>query len=86
MVPIALDGVSQIPSLSSGWPAWIPIRESTPLLRVITGFLFGAGTGWYMFPLMEESLKDTRVLLTRKIAILKKIEKQESLEHYENRS
>ncbi len=86
MVPIALDGVSQIPSLSSGWPAWMPVRESTPLLRVITGVLFGAGTGWYMFPLMEESLKETRVLLTRKMAIIKKIENQEFLDPHENRS
>jgi uncharacterized membrane protein len=73
VMPIAIDGFSQIPGLSSGWPVWLPIRESTPLLRVITGVFFGAGTGWYMFPLMEESMRETRILLTRKKAILLKL-------------
>ncbi len=73
LIPIALDGFSQIPSLSDGWPAWVPIRESTPLIRVITGTLFGAGTGWFMYPLMEESMKETRITLHRKFAIIKKI-------------
>lgn len=86
MLPIALDGVSQIPSLSNGWPAWMPVRESTPFLRVLTGFLFGAGTGWYMFPLMEENLKETRVLLTRKLAIIKKIDNQKMLASHENQN
>jgi uncharacterized membrane protein len=73
LIPIALDGVSQIPSLSEGWPAWVPMRESTPFLRVLTGALFGAGTGWFMYPLMEESMKETRITLHRKFAIIKKI-------------
>jgi uncharacterized membrane protein len=59
LIPIGIDGFSQIPGLSSGWPSWVPIRESTPFLRVFTGTLFGGMTGWYMFPLMEESMKDT---------------------------
>ena len=59
LIPIGLDGFSQIPGLSSGWPSWFPIRESTPLLRSITGFLFGGMTGLYMFPLMEESMAET---------------------------
>jgi uncharacterized membrane protein len=72
LLPIAIDGFSQIPGLSSGWPSWLPIRESTPFLRVLTGSLFGFGTAWYIFPLMEESMKDTRLILGRKIAIINK--------------
>ena len=73
LIPIALDGFTQIPSLSAGWPAWIPIRESTPFLRVLTGSLFGIGTGWFMYPMMEESMKETRITLHRKFAIINKI-------------
>jgi uncharacterized membrane protein len=73
LIPIALDGFSQIPSLSTGWPAWVPIRESTPFLRILTGTLFGAGTGWFMYPMMEESMKETRITLHRKFAIINKI-------------
>lgn len=73
LIPIAIDGFTQIPSLSTGWPAWVPIRESTPFLRVLTGTLFGAGTGWFMYPMMEESMKETRITLHRKFAIINKI-------------
>jgi len=76
LIPIGLDGASQIPSLSAGWPAWMPIRESTPLLRVLTGTLFGTFTGWYMYPMMEESMKETRITLHRKITMLKKLAKE----------
>ncbi len=73
LIPIGLDGVSQIPSLSSGWPVWMPIRESTPFLRLLTGTLFGIGTGWFMYPMMEEGMKETRITLHRKFAIINKI-------------
>jgi uncharacterized membrane protein len=80
LIPIGIDGASQIPSLSIGWPTWLPIRESTPLLRTITGALFGLGTGWYVFPIMEESMIETRVSLARKLAIKKKFEQQKQVE------
>jgi len=73
LIPIGLDGVSQIPSLSGGWPDWVPVRESTPFWRLLTGSLFGVGTGWFMYPMMEESMKETRITLHRKFAIIKKI-------------
>ncbi len=71
ILPIGLDGVSQIPSLLA-FPlfSWLPIRESTPLLRTITGFLFGFATGWYGFPIIESSMRETRLLMARKIAII----------------
>ncbi len=84
LVPIAIDGVSQIPSLSTNWPAWVPIRESTPFLRILTGTLFGAGTGWYMYPMMEESMKETRITLHQKFAIIKKLQQAKTLVNDEN--
>jgi uncharacterized membrane protein len=71
IIPIGIDGFSQIPSLLSvQMPAWIPIRESTPFLRTLTGFLFGFTTAWYGFPYIEESMRDTRRLLSQKIAVV----------------
>jgi uncharacterized membrane protein len=72
VVPIAIDGGSQLPALAEGWPAWMPIRESTPFLRTITGALFGIGTAWYVFPLMEENMKEPRFSLERKLNISKR--------------
>ena len=73
LVPIGLDGFSQ---LFSQIPiafiqAYLPYRESTPFLRVFTGFLFGFSTAWFMFPLIEETMVDTRRLLSKKFASLK---------------
>jgi uncharacterized membrane protein len=72
--PIGLDGFSQLFSQipSAFIQSILPYRESTPLLRVLTGFLFGLTTAWFMFPLIEESMADTRRLLAKKFAILKK--------------
>ena len=74
IVPIGLDGFSQ---LFSQFPnafiqSILPYRESTPFLRVLTGFLFGITTAWFMFPLIEESMSDTRRLLAKKFAVLQK--------------
>ncbi len=73
IVPIGLDGFSQ---LFSQLPiaiiqTYLPYRESTPFLRTLTGFLFGFTTAWFMFPLIEETMADTRRLLSKKFAILK---------------
>jgi uncharacterized membrane protein len=71
--PIGLDGFSQLLSQipSTFLQSILPYRESTPLLRVITGFLFGLTTAWFMFPLIEESMADTRRLLAKKFAVIK---------------
>ena len=66
--PIGLDGFSQLPNLIPGLPAWLPMRESTPLLRTLTGVLFGVMTVWYLYPMIEETMKETRRLVTRKLA------------------
>jgi uncharacterized membrane protein len=53
VLPLGLDGLTQY---LGNYP--LPffgylIRESTPLLRTITGSLFGLLTGWYIFPTLE---------------------------------
>jgi uncharacterized membrane protein len=70
VVPIGLDGFSQLPGLASGLPAWVPLRESTPFLRVVTGTLFGGTTAAYLFPMLEESMRETRTLLGSKMVIV----------------
>jgi uncharacterized membrane protein len=70
VVPIAIDGASQI----SGFGlqiSWLPARESTPLLRTITGVLFGVFTAWYLLPMIDESVRATHRMLVRKQEILK---------------
>jgi uncharacterized membrane protein len=77
LIPIALDGFSQLPGLSSGiLPEWLPVRESTPLLRVVTGALFGGSTAWYLFPLIEESMRETRQFLAAKMVITQQISQE----------
>jgi uncharacterized membrane protein len=73
LAPIGLDGFSQLLSqLPFDWiQAIFPYRESTPLLRSLTGMLFGTATAWFMFPLIEESMADTRRLLAKKFAVQK---------------
>jgi uncharacterized membrane protein len=70
MLPIGLDGFSQIFS-QFDW-AWlspvIPYRESTPILRVFTGALFGLMTAWFAYPSVEESMSETRQFFIKKIA------------------
>lgn len=58
IVPLGLDGISQLPA--SGWTFLIslPIRESTPLIRSFTGFIFGYCSGWFLFPTIEKSFID----------------------------
>ncbi len=73
LIPIGLDGFSQLPGLAFDvLPAWIPVRESTPLLRTITGLLFGITTAWYIYPLIEEAMQETYRSLSRKFAIIEK--------------
>jgi len=73
LVPIGVDGLSQLPSLLSFLSELPVFRESTPLLRTITGILFGGTTGWYLFPMIEESMRETRALLTQKRSIVSQI-------------
>jgi uncharacterized membrane protein len=76
ILPIAFDGFSQ---LFSQFPyssiqingvaplGWLPYRESTPLLRTLTGGLFGLANVWLAFPYLEQSLADVRADLEAKL-------------------
>ncbi len=70
LIPIGIDGGSQLPGLIAGLPAWLPVRESTPFLRVLTGGLFGSLSAWYLYPLIEETMKDTRALIISKKEVI----------------
>jgi uncharacterized membrane protein/glutaredoxin len=66
ILPIAVDGLSQLfsqPPLNI-----LPLRESTPYLRTLTGFLFGFTTAWFGYPYVEASMSDNRKFLEGKLA------------------
>ena len=66
IVPIGLDGFSQL--ISQPPLNLIPFRESTPILRVITGCLFGFLTAWFAYPYVEESMIENRKFLDGKFS------------------
>ena len=75
MGPIGLDGFSQLFS-QMDWSllaSILPYRESTPLLRVLTGGLFGLATAWFAYPYMEDSFGETRQFFIKKFAAINKI-------------
>ena len=49
-LPVAIDGGL----------ATVGVRESTPLLRTLTGVLFGLATAWFVYPLMDRALGSLR--------------------------
>jgi uncharacterized membrane protein len=69
MIPIGLDGVSQL--LSQAPFYLLPYRESTPFLRTLTGGLFGFTTAWFGYPLVEESMAESKEYLSAKWARIK---------------
>jgi uncharacterized membrane protein len=69
LVPIGLDGVGQLISQPPFY--LIPYRESTPTLRTLTGFLFGFTTAWFAYPMVEESMADTRRIMEAKLKWLR---------------
>ncbi|WP_322806288.1 DUF2085 domain-containing protein [Thermanaerothrix sp.] len=79
LVPIALDGVSQLPGLIPFLSQWSLVRESTPLLRTITGFLFGWMTMWYLYPLIEENMRETQAILQGKKRLVAQLRQRESI-------
>lgn len=69
IAPIALDGVSQ---LISQLPLdFLSVRESTPFLRTLTGSLFGFSTAWFGYPLVEETMAETRKVMAVKFAAIR---------------
>jgi uncharacterized membrane protein len=64
LIPIGLDGLSQL--VSQPPMNLIPYRESTPLFRSLTGFLFGFMTAWFGYPYVEETMCENRKILEEK--------------------
>jgi uncharacterized membrane protein len=58
ILPIGIDGLSQL--LSQPPLSFLPYRESTPILRVLTGSIFGFTTAWFGYPVVEETMQDMR--------------------------
>jgi len=50
LVPIAADGVTQL----------VGLRESTPMLRALTGGLFGVATALFVLPQLDAVARDAR--------------------------
>lgn len=72
MIPMGLDGGIQLFSyIKMVLPIWVPLYESSPLMRVITGGLFGFSMAWYIFPIIEESMLDSRSSVVSKMAVIK---------------
>jgi uncharacterized membrane protein len=49
ILPMAIDGTTQM----------VGLRESTWILRVVTGTLFGLGNVWFALPFMQKTLVET---------------------------
>jgi len=68
VLPMAIDGGTQLISGISIAPAGWALRESTPLLRTATGLLFGLLNVWLAYPYLEESMAETRAAVSVKLA------------------
>ena len=64
LVPIGLDGLSQL--VSQPPFNFFTLRESTPYMRILTGALFGISTAWFGYPLVEETMHETRQVMAAK--------------------
>jgi uncharacterized membrane protein len=64
LLPIAIDGVSQL--ISQPPFNLIPYRESTPFYRALTGALFGFATAWFGYPIVEQTMLETRQIMGNK--------------------
>ena len=68
VLPMAIDGGTQLLSGLPIAPAGWALRESTPLLRTATGLLFGLLNVWLAYPYLEESMAETRAAVSVKLA------------------
>lgn len=72
LVPIGLDGVSQI--ISQPPLNLLPFRESIPAFRLITGSLFGFCTTWFGLPLVDQTMQDSiEAMAERRARLVKKV-------------
>jgi uncharacterized membrane protein len=57
-LPIRLYGLSLVPIAVDGLTQLVGLRESTPLLRTITGGLFGLATAWLVLPQLDAGFRE----------------------------
>lgn len=65
-LPWLVFGLFLLPMAIDGGLQFIGLRESTPLLRVITGGLFGLGAIWLAYPYFEMGMQDVQQELYHK--------------------
>jgi uncharacterized membrane protein len=58
VLPMAIDGTWQLFTSPLYILSFLPLHESTPELRLITGALFGFGSIWLVFPYIEQAMRD----------------------------
>jgi len=74
VLPIALDGFSQLFSQFfvntqiEALARLFPLRESSPLLRSLTGALFGLSLVWWIYPRLDEQFSLTANDIGRRLA------------------
>ena len=61
VMPIFLDGISQLGGSNLPFFNMISARESNPAMRTLTGLLFGVTTGLYLFPKLENVMKIIKI-------------------------
>jgi len=66
ILPIGLDGFAQL--LSEPPFSLIPMYESSPLFRTLTGALFGLMNAWLALPYLAESMRQTQREIEAKLA------------------
>jgi uncharacterized membrane protein len=69
IAPVGIDGVSQL--ISQPPFNFYAFRESTPILRILTGGLFGIMTAWFGYPMTEQAMAETRKIMATKRLRLK---------------
>jgi len=57
-MPLWLFALLLLPAAVDGFTQLFGLRESTWYLRLITGYLFGAGVVWLAYPYVEDSMED----------------------------
>ena len=84
MGPIALDGFSQLFSqygtaaeALSFFNRVFPLRESTPLFRSLTGFLFGFCLAWMAYPRVDDGMKTTADDLEKRLVGIGELQPRE---------
>jgi uncharacterized membrane protein len=78
ILPIGIDGVTQL--ISQPPFNLMAYRESTPFQRALTGGLFGFTTAWFGFPMVEESMVETKRYLSAKFTRLNPVATGKALE------